>query len=69
MDDDKIIILKINGGLGNQLFQIANAFQLSKKFNRKLFISDKNPSSRKSYWDSIFLPIKSNLITNDQYNK
>tara|TARA_Y100000992_G_C21271795_1_gene497344 strand:+ start:434 stop:1942 length:1509 start_codon:yes stop_codon:yes gene_type:complete len=69
MQDENIIILKICGGIGNQLFQIANAIHLSTKFNRKLLISDKNSSSRKTYWDSIFNPVKPFLITNNEYQE
>ena len=56
------VIIKVSGGLGNQLFQIANAYYLSKRFNRKLVICDKNSSSRPTYWDSVLHNFKSSLI-------
>lgn len=34
-----MIIVKRMGGLGNQLFQIANGYSLSKEYNKKLIIS------------------------------
>ena len=37
-----LIIIRVNGGLGNQLFQIGNAYNLSLKFNRKLLICNEN---------------------------
>ena len=61
------VIIKISGGLGNQLFQIANAYNLSKKYNRKLLICDQNSSDRPTYWNSVLHNFKDNLIHNDVY--
>ena len=33
-----MILIKIKGGLGNQLFQYATAFALSREFNTKLIL-------------------------------
>ena len=33
---NKLLIIQVSGGIGNQLFQLANAYQLSLKYNRKL---------------------------------
>ena len=51
----KYIIIKLNGGIGNQLFQLANAYQLSIDYSRKLLICNINSSSRNEYWESILL--------------
>jgi len=61
------VIIKISGGLGNQLFQIANAYNLSKKYNRKLLICDQNSSDRPTYWNNVLHNFKDNLIHNDVY--
>ena len=66
---NKLIILQVNGGLGNQLFQISNAYNLSLKFNRVLLICNKNKTKRDVYWDSIFSNFKENLIDENDYNK
>ena len=63
----KYIIIEPNGGLGNQMFQIANAINLSIKFNRKLLISKKNVTSRSTYWNTIFKVMTDNLISKDSY--
>ena len=34
-----MIVIRIKGGLGNQLFQYAFAYSLSKKFNKRLFLN------------------------------
>ena len=63
------IILRVNGGLGNQMFQIANAYHLSKVYDRKLYICKENTTSRTTYWDSIFLKFSENLISHEEYNE
>ena len=45
----KYIILQIAGGIGNQLFQLANAYQISIDFSRELLICDINSFSRNIY--------------------
>ena len=64
----KYIIIKVIGGLGNQLFQIANAYDLSKKFNRKLLICKDNASPRGLYWYTVLTHFKNSLITTQEYN-
>ena len=59
----------MSGGIGNQLFQLANVYSLSKQYNRKLFISDKNSSPRPCYWDSIFNKFKPYLINQPEFSK
>lgn len=68
MNTENILIIKIAGGIGNQLFQLANALHLCDKFKRKLYICNLNASPRKIYWDSIFKPLKEYLISNSDYD-
>jgi len=63
------IIIKVNGGLCNQLFQLANAYQLSLKFNRKLYICEENQTSRNVYWNSILKFYSKFLISNIEFQK
>ena len=42
------------GGLGNQLFQVSNAFAISKRFNQPLSISQYTDKKRYHYNDTIF---------------
>ena len=68
MENENLVIIKVAGGIGNQLFQIANAYQLSIKYNRKLLICNSNSSSRNCYWDSILCKFKDSLIDNHTFN-
>jgi len=63
-----MIILKVNGGLGNQLFQIATAYQLSLQYNRNFFICHSNSTSRPTYWNNILNKFKANIIDQHEYN-
>ena len=65
----KYIIIKVIGGLCNQLFQLANAFELSNKFNRKLLVCKDNASPRGLYWDNVLSYFKDSLITTQKYNE
>ncbi len=65
----KYILIQISGGLGNQLFQLANAHCLSIKYNRKLLICDKNDFPRDTYWDNLFIKFKENLISLEKYRE
>jgi hypothetical protein len=50
------IFVKLCGGLGNQLFQIANGYAYSLRFNKNFYVSktwDGIKSERPSYWNSI----------------
>jgi len=67
--DETFIIIQVAGGLGNQLFQLANAYQLSLKYNRKLFICDKNSATRSIYWDSILSYFREKLISLETYQQ
>ena len=66
---EKLLIIQLSGGIGNQLFQLANAYQLSLTFNRKLLISNKNSSPRNTYWENVLVKFKDFLINNDEFNK
>lgn len=63
------IIIQLSGGIGNQLFQLGNAYQLALNFKRELLICDKNPGNRKTYWDSLLLKFKNKLITVEKYKE
>lgn len=65
----KYVIMQICGGLGNQLFQIANAYHLSIKYNRTLLLCIDNSYPRCVYWDTIFSHFKKCLITKKNYNE
>jgi hypothetical protein len=62
----------INSGLGNQLFQIANAYAYSREFKKKLKLSktwkDKK-TSRPDYWSTLFKESKLlKYVSEDKYN-
>jgi hypothetical protein len=38
----KYIIIQLSGGIGNQLFQLANAYQISINYSRELLICNIN---------------------------
>lgn len=65
----KYIIIQVCGGIGNQLFQIANAYQLSIDYSRELLICDINLSPRNVYWQSILFKFKNNLISIEKYRE
>jgi hypothetical protein len=52
-DNDKTLSVTLMGGLGNRLFQIASAYGISKKFNRKLIVDSSaiwhNPHESQQY--------------------
>ncbi len=65
------ILIKRQGGLGNQLFQVACAYALSKETNKKLFISlNTNDNSfsnsfRKNFNKTIFKNFNKTIETNE----
>lgn len=65
----KYLIIQISGGLGNQLFQLANVYNLSIKYDRKLLICNKNSFPRNTYWDNLLIKFKGNLISLDKYRE
>ena len=58
----------MSGGIGNQLFQLANAWQLCNKYNRTLIISDKNSHPRNTYWDSILVHFKPFVVPHHEFS-
>lgn len=59
--DGSCVYVKLCGGLGNQLFQIANGYAYSLRFNKKFYVSrtwDGIKLERPSYWDSILKPLQ-----------
>jgi hypothetical protein len=66
----KYILIELNGGMGNQLFQLSNAYDVSLKFNRQLLICNTNGAhNRGVYWDNVLCKFKNNLISKDKFNK
>ena len=73
---NKRIIVKVAGGLGNQMFMYANAFSLAKKFDYKLFIDNtsgffqkKNRTHERNYGLHMF-NLSANLAEEkDKYDK
>ena len=62
----KYLIIHLCGGIGNQLFQLANAHQLASKYKRQLLICDKI-SSRNSYWKSLLINFTNNLVSEKEF--
>lgn len=63
-----IVYIQRLGGLGNQLFQVANGIAYSKKYNTSIIISDKTDPKRKSYNDTVFNQfLKYSHIPRDTY--
>jgi hypothetical protein len=48
----------ILGGLGNQLFTIANAYSIARDNNLKFILNDTYNCSRKTYWDTLLKNLK-----------
>ena len=63
----KYIIIQLSGGIGNQLFQLANAYQLSTDFKRELLICNINSAPRNVYWESILSNFNNSLISIEKY--
>ena len=64
---EKFIVIQVCGGIGNQLFQLANAHQLSVEFKRTLLVCKNNSFPRNIYWDSILEKFKPMLISNEKF--
>ncbi|MAV56356.1 MAG: hypothetical protein CMI79_02320 [Candidatus Pelagibacter sp.] len=62
----KYLIINLCGGIGNQLFQLANAHQLASKYKRQLLICDKI-SSRNSYWKNLLRNFTNNLVSEKEF--
>lgn len=63
----KHVIIQLSGGVGNQLFQLANAYQLSINFQRNLLICKNNSSNRNVYWDTVLSKFNDKLISIDKF--
>jgi hypothetical protein len=65
-----IISVELQGGLGNQLFQLANAYELSLKYNRLLVISDSNKTYYSTpYWNTIFKKFQPFLVSKEKFKE
>ena len=65
----KYIIIQLSGGIGNQLFQLANAYQISINYSEELLICNINSSGRNVYWESILSKFKNTLISIEKYRE
>jgi hypothetical protein len=64
----KYILLSLIGGLGNQLFEISNAYQLSIKYDKQLVIRQDNPTSNRGvYWNTILKHFKKYLMPRREF--
>ena len=69
-----IVSCWIHGGIGNQLFQIANAYEYSKKYNKKLvflnevYLWNFHKLERKTAWNTLFNN-KFDVLEKDIYDK
>lgn len=57
-------ILKIYGGLGNQLFQIANGLAYCEKTGKELLLIPCDTNRCTYYWNSLLAPFADKVITN-----
>ena len=68
--DYSSVFVNCLGGLGNQIFQIANGFAYAKRNNKRFFISKTwsgLSKERPSYWDSMLEGCKENLLEKDEF--
>lgn len=68
--DFSSVFVNCLGGLGNQIFQIANGFVYAKKYNKSFFLSKSwngLSKERPSYWDSVLQSCKDNLCEKDEF--
>lgn len=64
------ILVRIAGGIGNQLFELANVYQLSVKFNRTLLICDENGSKNRGvYWETLLKNFSKHLISLSEFSE
>lgn len=64
------VYVNLCGGLGNQLFQIANGYAYSLRYNKKFYVSrtwEGMKPERPSYWDSILKNIKPYLKDSSEF--
>ena len=60
---DNELLIQVVAGLGNQLFELATAYELSIKYNRKLIVCINNGArNRGTYWDNILSFFKPYLV-------
>jgi GR25 family glycosyltransferase involved in LPS biosynthesis len=66
------IIVKPNGGLGNQLFEIANGYAYSLRYNKRFYITGSwggITKDRPTYWNNYLKNLKPYLITPKRIRK
>ena len=59
-----VVSIKIQGGLGNQMFQLATAYAYAKKNRGKLIVqrNKKEPDGRSLYWDNMLYRFQEFLV-------
>jgi hypothetical protein len=65
------IIVKPNGGLGNQLFEIANGYAYAKRYNKRFYICSSwkgITKDRPTYWNTCLKNLKQYLIIPKRIN-
>lgn len=67
MDKKKYLVMHLNGGLGNQLFQVASGYCLAKSRDKRFAVKNilRSNHSQIDYWENIFrkIPIKNDDFT------
>ena len=71
---ENIITVNIQGGLGNQMFQIATLYAIARKYNIKPLVANisESPSifkNRNVYWDSVFSKVNMTDVYSIQRHK
>jgi hypothetical protein len=71
-DKTSAVVVSPCGGLGNQLFQIANGYAYSLRHNKRFFVTNSwkgITKSRPTYWNTLLQSIKPHLIKQGQCRK
>ena len=63
-NNNRIVSVKIQGGLGNQMFQLATAYAYAKQNNGKLIVlrNKIEPDGRSLYWDNMLYRFQEFLV-------
>lgn len=59
------LYLKLEGGMGNQLFQIAAGYAHAKKYNKEFFISRDTTPGRFTHWSTICHQFEKNIVSSN----
>lgn len=58
----KLVVVQLDGGLGNQLFQIFNGLSYSYKYDRNIVLPNVNLDNRCTYWNTLFPELQVSLV-------